>query len=34
MNDYDSSGIESDIWGAHTHDWAEIEDEASRRSFK
>jgi hypothetical protein len=30
MNDKDSSTIESDIWGARAHDWAEIEDEASR----
>jgi cyclopropane fatty-acyl-phospholipid synthase-like methyltransferase len=30
MNDNDSSRIESDIWGARAHDWAEIEDEASR----
>jgi 2-polyprenyl-3-methyl-5-hydroxy-6-metoxy-1,4-benzoquinol methylase len=34
MNDNDSSGIESDIWGARTHDWAEIEDEASRSLFQ
>jgi SAM-dependent methyltransferase len=32
MNDYDSSGIESDIWGARAH--AEIEDEASRSLFQ
>jgi cyclopropane fatty-acyl-phospholipid synthase-like methyltransferase len=34
MNDYDSSGIESDILGARAHDWAEIEDEASRSFFQ
>ena len=34
MNDNDSSGIESDIWGARAHDWAEIEDEASRSLFQ
>jgi SAM-dependent methyltransferase len=34
MNDNDSSGIESDIWGACAHDWAEIEDEASRSLFQ
>jgi cyclopropane fatty-acyl-phospholipid synthase-like methyltransferase len=34
MNDNDSSRIESDIWGARAHDWAEIEDEASRSLFQ
>jgi ubiquinone/menaquinone biosynthesis C-methylase UbiE len=34
MNDNDSSRVESDIWGACAHDWAEIEDEASRSLFQ
>ena len=34
MNDNDLSRIESDIWGARAHDWAEIEDEASRSLFQ
>ena len=34
MNDNDSSGVQSDIWGARAQDWAEIEDEGSRSLFQ
>jgi hypothetical protein len=34
MNDNDSSGVQSDVWGARAQDWAEIEDGVLVRSFK
>ena len=34
MNYNDSSGVQSDVWGARAQDWAEIEDEGSRSLFQ
>ena len=34
MNDNDSSGVQSDVWGARAWDLAEIEDEGPRYLFQ
>ena len=34
MNDNDSSGVQSDVWGARAWDLAEIEDEGPRQLFQ
>jgi hypothetical protein len=34
MNDNDSSGVQSDVWGTRARDLAEIEDESPRLLFQ